>query len=248
MAQRSHRLYVDAIERAIHLDRDRAHYLRDVLRLRPGDELVIFDGRIEAEARVVTLDRKAAALAAGAVLRRAVPRPRLHLAQAALKTNLEPVAQAATELAITDFWVFAASRSNAPARLRRDRLQRVVQSAAEQCRRVSVPRLHEADDTAAMASALADTVVFFADTATAAHSGDFARSMGDTDTAILIGPEGGWTDAERAHLVNQGAHPLHLGALVLRATTAGHAALAALHSTRGWPRDAEPLDDQPTDG
>ena len=60
------------------------------------------------------------------------------------------------------------------------------------------------------------------------------RDLPDGALAVLIGPEGGWDDAERAHAISHGARAYGLGSLVLRAETAPLAVLAALRHSRGW--------------
>jgi 16S rRNA (uracil1498-N3)-methyltransferase len=52
--------------------------------------------------------------------------------------------------------------------------------------------------------------------------------------AVLVGPEGGWTDQERALALRHGAMPCGLGRLILRAETAPLAVLAAMRHARGW--------------
>ena len=240
MAARAHRLFVDSIEPEFTLEGERAHYLRDVLRLRVGDEVVVFDGVVEHAAKITAIDKRACSIERGRTLRRVRRRPRVHLCHAAIKTSLDAVAQSATELGITNFWVFGAERSNARAHLRHDRLERIVRSAAEQCQRISVPALHAVPDLAHLTAALTTARIFFGDTNVAAAA-NFEPAAATDDVAIVIGPEGGWTDAETALLVAGGADAVHLGPQVLRATTAGTTALAALHATRGWPVDTEPV-------
>ncbi len=238
MAARAHRLFVEAIDTEFTLEGERAHYLRDVLRLRVDNEVVIFDGAIEHLATINAIGKRTCTIETGRALRRARNRPRVHLCHAAIKSSLDAVAQSATELGITDFWVFGADRSNARPHIRHDRLERIIQSAAEQCQRISIPALHSASDLTSLTASLAAARVFFGDTQVDA-SATFDGVEPTNDVAIIIGPEGGWTDAETARLVSAGAHPVHLGAQVLRATTAGLTALAALHAVRGWPADTE---------
>lgn len=237
MAARAHRLFVEVIEAEFTLEGERAHYLRDVLRLAVGHEIVVFDGAVEYAARIAAIGKRTCSIELSEALRQARPRPRLHLCHAAIKARLDAVAQTATELGITDFWVFAAERSNVRAALRGDRLERIVRSAAEQCQRVSVPSLHSVESLAGLLTSLAPARIFFGDT-NEAEAGFGAASPSD-EIAIIIGPEGGWTAAETGALIAAGAQPVYLGPQVLRATTAGNAALAAINATRGWPTDAE---------
>ena len=238
MARRTHRLYVGHTEDEFSLESDRVHYLRDVLRLRENDEFLVFDGHSEYEATLKSLDKRHCVIKRGRPTRKATVRPRLHLCHAALKTSLDQVVQVATELAVTDFWMFGAARSNAPRRWRLERLARIAQGAAEQCQRVSTPELHEAQDLVTLLDGLAGSAVFFGDIVPGAQATRFSALEPHRDVAIVIGPEGGWTTTEQSLLRDHDAHAVHLGPQVLRATTAGHTALAALHTARGWPVDA----------
>jgi 16S rRNA (uracil1498-N3)-methyltransferase len=220
------------------LDPDRAHYLTRVLRLRRGESLVVFNGLGRGWA--ATLENagpRSATLAVGSLLAdEPPPRPRLHLIQGLLKgAAMDQVVQKATELGATDLWLVHAARSNMPreaGRLARklEHWQRVVESAAEQCKALHLPRLHPLRDLAELlARPPAATLILL-------HPGaeTLPLSLPREDTALLVGPEGGWSEAERQAAGAAGARVCGLGDRVLRAETAPLVALSALRHGWGW--------------
>ncbi|MAT85014.1 MAG: 16S rRNA (uracil(1498)-N(3))-methyltransferase [Gammaproteobacteria bacterium] len=219
------------------LGRERAHYLTRVLRLRRGETLVCFDGAGRAvEATLEDAGPRSATLRIQAVVEEAPePSPRLHLVQALLKgASMDLVMQKATELGASDIHPVIAARSNVPLdpeRLARktEHWQRVIESAAEQCGALHLPRLH----------AVRTLEAWLADPPAAAillHPGApvLPTDLAPEDLALLVGPEGGWTDEERAAAAAAGATAHGLGQRILRGETAPLAALAALRHGWGW--------------
>ncbi len=224
--------------RPLQLERNRAHYLTRVLRLRRGDEIECFDGTgrswlatfTDASARSATLEpgRRLAD--------EPEPDPRLHLVQGLLKgASMDLVVQKATELAATDLWPIMAERSNVapdPARLqrKRDHWQRMIESAAEQCGAVHLPRLHDIRDLPAFLASPPQAELILLDP----DGPPLSLHLPRTATALLIGPEGGWSGDERRQAMHRGARSFSLGERILRAETAPLVALAALRHGWGW--------------
>ena len=219
------------------LGRERAHYLTRVLRLRRGEALVCFDGA--GRAVKATLDdagpRSATLRLLEIVEQAPEPSPRLHLVQALLKgASLDLVMQKATELGASDIHPVIATRSNVPldpGRLARkvEHWQRVIENAAEQCGALHLPRLHAVRTLDAwLAEPPASCILL--------HPGApvLPTDLAAVDLALLVGPEGGWTDEERAAAVAAGAREHGLGSRILRGETAPLAALAALRHGWGW--------------
>jgi 16S rRNA (uracil1498-N3)-methyltransferase len=227
---------VAGVERV--LDADRAHYLARVLRLPRGAVLVCFDGLGSAcQATLSRVEGKTVILQIDATLEcRPAPGRRLHLVQGLLKgAAMEQVIQKATELGATDLWLVAADRSNVT--LSADRFdrkqahwQRIVESAAAQCRQLHLPRLHGPLDLASCLSALAGTTLILLDPG----GPTLPQTLPAEDLALLVGPEGGWSDLERTLAQSSGACRYGLGALILRAETAPLAMLAVARHSTGW--------------
>jgi 16S rRNA (uracil1498-N3)-methyltransferase len=109
--------------------------------------------------------------------------------------------------------------------------------ATRQCRRASVPEVLRAIPLkeALAAPYWKDARARFSmdDRDSRRREDPFAKGAVPADYALAVGPEGGWSDAERALLETAGAHPLALGARVLRAETAVFAGLAILQHRLG---------------
>ena len=212
-------------------------YLARVLRLPPGAAVVLFDGTGgEWEARWDGRDR-AEPLVFRAETREA--KLRLVLVQALVaREKLEIVVQKATELGVRDIVFVPAERSivrmDARRRVRRlARLRTIAIEAAEQCGRTRIPRLALVDPRALVPCSMG----LLLDPAAPQGWGDVADRVREAHTITLaIGPEGGWSDAERDLLMQRGFFPVRMGKRTWRTETAGLAALAAVLAVhpRGW--------------
>jgi 16S rRNA (uracil1498-N3)-methyltransferase len=234
------RLFVDmALQTGmtVELPSERAHYLFRVLRLAPGAELRIFCGDgVEYQAIAVDTDPRRGRLAIRDAIRQESSAAfRLHLIQAVIKGDkLDFAVQKATELGVTDIWLTTTDRSEVRPRdeRRERRLQhwrRIVVAACEQCGRARLPRLHGPDPLpATLAAAGVQNLLMLEPGAPPLADAPAA------DTAIMIGPEGGFTDDERTMAVAAGATLMGLGDYVLRADTAPVAALAVLRQRWAW--------------
>jgi len=236
-----HRLYLPGPltpQDVVTLDRERAHYLTRVLRLRRGEAIVCFDGAGSAyQARLSDATARTATLQLGDLLVcEAPPIARLHLAQGLLKgAAMDQVVQKATELGATDLWLVQAGRSNVSGdadRLARkcEHWQRVIESASEQCGALHLPRLHSPRTLAALCAEAPAARIILLDPGAPPLPLDLPRES----LLLLIGPEGGWSASEREVAVHAGAVCHGLGDRVLRAETAPLAVLAALRHSWGW--------------
>jgi 16S rRNA (uracil1498-N3)-methyltransferase len=233
----------------IALSDDQAHYLRRVLRLETGAAVRVFNGRDgEFAARLVMESRKETALQAEARLRAQTATPDLRLLFAPLKkTRTDFVVEKATELGVREIWPVFTERSDTE-RVRNDRLLRLAVEAAEQCERLDVPSIHDGRSLAqALANWEPDRPLYFCD-----ESGDDASSpwggaagrapvfaaavagAGEARAALLVGPEGGFSPAERNWLRSLAfVRPISLGPRILRAETAVVAGLVLWQSLAG---------------
>jgi 16S rRNA (uracil1498-N3)-methyltransferase len=197
---------------------DDRHHLERVLRLRPGDLVTASDGRGRWRwARV-----GAAFEPLGDVVAEPAPAPVLTVGFALLKGERnELVVQKLTELGIDVVAPFHAERSvvrwdGARGDRHVERLRRVAREAAMQCRRVRLPEVRPV-------CAFRD--LLGASTAVASIDGSAPTLRHRT---VLVGPEGGWSDAEDA----SGAHKVRIADLVLRGETAAITAGAILTAMR----------------
>lgn len=219
----------------VSLPDEAAHHLRRVLRLRPGDEVELFDGEGRlARGRLL----EGAEVEIASVFEAQPPLPPLVVAQALVRgPKLEEVVRRSTELGASEVFVFEAERSNAPS-LRLDRLARVAQQAARQAERAYVPalegslpfeklleRVRAFEGVSAMGVLGAERPLSVA----LAESERF-RAHG---LLVVIGPEGGLSEREQRALVDVGCEAVGLGAHVLRTETAALAALACAQVASG---------------
>ncbi|KAB1075213.1 16S rRNA (uracil(1498)-N(3))-methyltransferase [Methylobacterium planeticum] len=223
------------------LDRAQANYLLNVLRRKPEDPVLLFNGRDgEWRAHLDPTGRKSADLVLAERTRPQPPRADLHYLFAPLKSaRLDYLAQKAVEMgAGTIRPVF--TRYTQGERLKPERLRANAIEAAEQCGILAIPDLPEA---ARLPAALADLepgrlLVVCDEDAPVADPVAALRGAADPAAppplAVLIGPEGGFAPEERA-LIRERPNSvvLSLGPRILRADTAAVAALALVQAVLG---------------
>ncbi|HEY2179044.1 MAG TPA: 16S rRNA (uracil(1498)-N(3))-methyltransferase [Caulobacteraceae bacterium] len=222
------------------LKAEQIHYLAHVMRVRTGGEVLTFNGRDgEWLTRVAAISGRAARLEAVRRIRPQEMGPDLDLIVALVKrARLETIVEKAAELGARRVLPVITERTNA-ARTNIDRLAAIAVEAAEQTGRLDVPEiLPPARLPALLAQWPADRTLLFCDEAgDAPPILEALRNAKRGAWAILIGPEGGFTEAERAAArAVQGSVPVSLGPRVLRADTAAIAALCLWQAALGdWP-------------
>jgi 16S rRNA (uracil1498-N3)-methyltransferase len=231
------------------LDTDQSHYLTRVMRLEAGDSVRLFNGRDgEFDASIASAGKSAAKLALGAQTRVQVSGPDLWLLFAPLKkTRTDFVVEKAVELGAADIRPVITDRCEAET-VRTERLQRIAVEAAEQTERLDVPPVREAMGLYAMLDGWdAGRRLYFCDEAgeegEKPWGGEAGRApalfdvlKGDAggQAAVLIGPEGGFTPAERGRLRGLPfVRAVGLGPRILRAETAAIAALSIWQAAAG---------------
>lgn len=216
---------------ALTLEAAPANYLANVLRLGPGDRVKLFDGRSgEWLAEIAEGGRKRVALVVGERLREREAVPDLWLLFAPIKRGrIDWLVEKATELGVARL-VPVLTRRTVVDRLNLDRLRAHIVEAAEQCGRTALTELDEPRKLGALLEAWPEgRALYFAD-----ESGGEPLSPEPGPAAILIGPEGGFTDEERVAIrALPQARPITLGPRILRADTAALAAVALWMGTAG---------------
>ena len=235
------RLFVDvplAEGLALALDGAQANYLANVMRLKPGAPVRLFDDRTgEWLGEMREVGKRAVTLAITAQLRARESVPDLWLLFAPIKKDrLHYLVEKATELGIARLQPVITQRTIVD-RLNLDRLRAHAIEAAEQCDRNALPALAGPIKLAALLRDWpADRPLLFADEGGGAPLLQVARPG---PAAILIGPEGGFTEDERALIraLDQAA-PISLGPRILRAETAAAAAITLWMGAAGDWREA----------
>ncbi len=214
------------------------NYLVNVLRLGAGARVLLFNGRDgEFAAALGPLERKRAALTLGERLRGQEFPPDVDYLFAPLKhARLDYMAQKAVEMGARRL-IPVITRRTQVARLNLERLQANAREAAEQCGVIWLPEVAEPRSlAAALANWPADRLLIFCDE-DAPLANPLAALAAEKDAkgvSLLIGPEGGFDEAERhAILAAPRVLRLSLGPRILRADTAAVAALALIQARFG---------------
>jgi 16S rRNA (uracil1498-N3)-methyltransferase len=237
MARR--RFFVEAIERghARITDQD-AHHLTRVLRVEPGQKFEISDNRNVYLAEVESARKD---LVSFAILNAIdAPEPVVHTALFAALIRFERfewLLEKATELGVSAVTPVQTDRSEKglehAAGKRLGRWNRIAREASEQSRRTRLPAI-ESPIRLERALQIADGYRYALEEGEAPPILSVlpdTRQPGDR-VALLVGPEGGWTDRERAAIAAAGWSAVSLGQNILRAETAAIAALAIVNA--GW--------------
>jgi 16S rRNA (uracil1498-N3)-methyltransferase len=214
------------------LDAKRANYLGNVLRLGAGAELLVFDG-VSGEwlAKITEAGKKRMTLSIEGKTREPESIPDVWLAFAPVKrAQTDWLVEKATELGAARLVPVMTQRTMAE-RVRLDRLESIAIEAAEQCGRTRVPQILDPVPLKRFVEELDPARhLYFADET----GGDsVADAFREGPAAILIGPEGGFTDDERAFVRGACASAISLGPRILRAETAALASLSAYMALAG---------------
>ncbi|NVJ98682.1 MAG: 16S rRNA (uracil(1498)-N(3))-methyltransferase [Alphaproteobacteria bacterium] len=239
-----HRLFIENPlpgDGTMTLGPDQSHYLGNVMRAGVGDKVALFNGTDgEWASEIADVKKKAVTLAIGEKLKDQRTEPDLWLAFAPIKkARLDFMAQKATELGVSHM-VPVLTRRTIVDRVKTDRLHANAVEAAEQCERLNVPTVGEPTKLEKLIEAWPmDRMIMFCDEDLSGTPAHVALQAADDKSCpkpwgILIGPEGGFDDHERALIRS---HPntvvVALGPRVLRADTAAMSAISLWQSALG---------------
>ena len=228
----------------VRLDGDEAHHLANVLRLGAGDEVALFDGRgAERRGRVETVGRSDVQVRVlGAVEPTAEPRVAITLAQAALKGDrMDAVVRDATMLGVVAVQPLVTRRTVVPASAVtservRGRWHRIAIASAKQCRRAVVPEIRPAarfDEwigSTEGAYVLVEPAIEGPAKAGRYSVEELLERPAPEAATVVVGPEGGWDEAELQAAARAGCIQLTLGARTMRADAAPLIVLAVLRA------------------
>ncbi len=231
------RLFVENdlnIDDQIEIDGANHHYLSRVMRARVGESFEIFNGRSPSyNARIKNIEKRSlSALIVNEAAPFLKPSP-LTLAFAPIKKQrTDFIVEKAAELGVHDIQPIYTDYTNSE-RIRIDRLQKHVIEAVEQCGGTFIPEVKPILNFNEFIE-LNEGELIFCDETTEVRNG---RSEFDqtkfTKCTIIIGPEGGFSDKERALMINKNAIRLSLGPRILRADTAAVAAISIWQQQHG---------------
>jgi 16S rRNA (uracil1498-N3)-methyltransferase len=232
------RFFVDQVRSGrAEISGDDARHLTRVLRVEAGQRYEISDNSNVYLAEVETARKEHVAFRTLEKLAAPKPTVRLILCAALIKfDHFEWMIEKATELGVSEIVPVETIRSERglerAAHKRIERWRRIALEASQQSRRAFLPEVSEPESLGdLLARAATYRFAFDEDPATRLLNPALPAVRDPTDTvAILIGPEGGWTNDERTEFTATGWIPVSLGPLVLRAETAALAALAIVNS------------------
>ena len=228
-----------SVGRQIVISGSEGHHIARVLRLGPGDRIVIFDGSgFDYEAEILEISRSGVQTK---ILRKYPSRPesqaRITVAQALLKgKKMDILLRQMTELGVSAWVPFVAQRSvpNLNHQRRADRLERwrtIVKESLKQCRRGEFTQVHSIVSFSKMLSLAppeATKLIFWENARKPLKTVIRNVSGNSTDIWIVLGPEGGFEETEIQAAAAAGFIPTSLGNRILRAETASLAACALM--------------------
>jgi 16S rRNA (uracil1498-N3)-methyltransferase len=227
-----HRFYVEKVhDKAGRLELDRQVWIHDagllnqwlkVLRFKVGDQLSLFNDDTERLYTITNIESSQSVLLTMVTeLQRQIPQKHIYLLWSLLKSDKnEWIVQKATELGVKDLVPIIAKRS-AKTGLNLERCQKIIIEAAEQCGRADIPKIREPLGLEAALSEYNHLPLFICEQSPQANN---LSAVAD-ELGILIGPEGGWDESEKALFKAKNLPHLNLSDLTLRAETAAIAAV-----------------------
>jgi len=235
------RLYLDQelhVGSSLTLPDDQAHYLRSVMRLMSGDQIILFNGKggeFHCQIEHLARQHSSCLITSFDDINREM-HCRVHIIQAACRSEkIETVLQKATELGAASFQIVKSERSSlkldgSKLNKRMQRWQKIIIEATEQSGRTAVP-------TVSWRNTLPDICnqglgfTLHPDTATSWQQ-QRKNICEATDITLTIGPEGGWSRRDLETLTQHGLQALSFGPRVMRTETAAPALLAAIQAVR----------------
>lgn len=236
------RIYTPAVlssGNTIELDENAFNYAIRVLRLKPGDALILFNGSGgEYKAELVEIHKKCARAIIGQFSNKECESPlSIILGQCISRgEKMDYTIQKAVELGVSEIVPLFSERcgvklNQARMEKRLRHWQNVIISACEQCGRNHIPVLHESLELRQWHQQCDISLKLVLDPTANNSLSTFAKP--ETDVALLIGPEGGLTDAEINDAIHNGFKGIRLGPRILRTETAGVAAISTMQHLWG---------------
>jgi 16S rRNA (uracil1498-N3)-methyltransferase len=214
------------------IDGDNGHHLSRVLRIEPGQELLLSDGKGSwSRVRVSSLDKKSVSvtvLETGSQRALAIT---ITVIQALTKGDRAKEAiELLTEAGVDVIIPWQSSRSIGRAEAGIEKLQTTARESSKQSRRFWIPEVREVATTASVMGviAAADLAIVLHESATMKFSDALMGLEGISSVVIVVGPEGGLTDEELADMQGAGGKVVLLGRPILRSAHAGIAAISAV--------------------
>lgn len=237
------RLFIDehlTLHQRLTLDGPAFHYLCRVMRKGAGDHIKCFDDRTgEYLAQIESAYKRKCTIIITQKLKQREQVPDLWLCAAPIKRDRwYMMAEKACELGVAAIVPVQTQRTIID-KIKDDKLRNYIIEAAEQCERTALPQIKPLQKLTNFLSDLpSNRTLYFCDERASDSGKSFTKAIANNDgpAAILIGPEGGFTDAENTAIRgHSGAVAISLGPRILRAETAAIASISAwMNQTGHW--------------
>ncbi len=218
------------------LDEGETRHLRDVLRLKEGAVVNVFDGKgREFECTVAAIAKRESKLSITGEVAPSAPESSLNLTVGASITPTEKfdlAIQKSVELGVNRFVPIVTARTEVKlkdAERRLERWQRIAFEAAKQCGRARLMEVEKVADFSSVFDNRATKTIMFSER----DGGSFDSIDAFDELTVLYGPKGGWSDEELGLARNNGAKVITFGGRILRAETAAIAITAILQHRFG---------------
>ncbi len=192
------------------------HQWRNVLRFKPGQQVILFDGKDDDRLyRLEELTSDEAHVLYITDRERVLPQKDIYLLWSLLKKDKNDwVLQKGTELGVSHFLPLLADRSEKTG-FNIERAEKIIIEAAEQCGRSDIPTVREPMHVQTAIEELKDKVALYI-----CEQGGADQPAEADRVGVLIGPEGGWSDSEKELFKTCNMSAIHLHDFTLRAETA----------------------------
>lgn len=222
------RLYINHAfqkETKLALEEKQLHYLKNVMRLKDNDTILVFNGKEGLWQAQVHFEKKQGSLFLEKEVQEQCYLPKSILCPAIIK-NMDFVLQKATEMGITDIYPLL-TQHTVVRKFNQERAQSIVEEACEQSERLDMPQVHTPITLSQMISLFQEGYdLFFLAERMEKTTDNIAREKVKTPV-FVVGPEGGFTKEETRLVVEQNnAYPVHFPDTILRAETASLAIVA----------------------
>lgn len=215
-------------KKILFLDSNQSHYLRNVMRLDNGDHIRVFnglDGGWLGQIREISKKETRVELSEKIQEQNKHPRP-LHLIFSPLKKHRQDLMiEKATELGVTDFHPVLTDHSSVRA-INESRVQKQIIEACEQSERTDIPALHSLQSLMSVLEQWTGEVPMYA-ALERAEARPLSKAYRSGPAALIVGPEGGFSDQEAAQLLDSPEiQTFSLGPRILKSETAAIAVLS----------------------
>ncbi len=217
------------------LDEKQSHYLKHVMRQNDGDEILVFNGRDGEWQGTLAITKKSVVVTTHKQTRKQINEGQLTLLFAPIKRGHGDIAiEKASELGASELYPIITERT-VVTRVPTERYEAIAIEAAEQCERLSVPKIHDAQKLDVLLKNWNPNkhILLCAEAGDATPIATAMASMNMPALAVMVGPEGGFSDKEFQVLrALPFVTPVTLGPRILRADTAAISALSIIQALK----------------